>query len=101
MPAAVSPQKFVRAKVCLVGQREAIGHPVSQVNVGQIATMRFIDQREDVPGAQAAAVMVGIVDEVNCRQTEGRASTIPTPTSVPSRYKHHSSVGNGLETNDW
>src|SRR5205823_3294523 len=44
---------------------------IAEVDVGQVAADRLLEQAQDVPGARGAVPLGGVVEEVNGRQPPG------------------------------
>src|SRR6267154_883286 len=51
----------------LVGHLRALGDPIAEIDVGQLRATALLDQPQDAPGAEAAALVRGIVKAVDGR----------------------------------
>src|SRR5712691_3184263 len=66
-------QAFQCREARLVGHLRALGDPVAEIDIGQPRATALLDQPEDAPGAEAAAMVGGIVKAV-----DGRNAVIET-----------------------
>src|SRR5437870_220243 len=71
-PAAVRVANLIRRKVRLVLHRRAAFDIIAQIDIGDLKFRGTIDDIEDIPGPQGTIALVGIVEEVNGRQSAGK-----------------------------